>query len=252
MKKYLNYSGPKDLLKDRVVLITGAGQGIGRSAALTYADYGATVILHGRKVEKLERVYDEIESMGKAQALIYPLNLEHAGDGDFEVIAQAIAQQLGRLDGILHNAAFLYGLSPLEYQTVDQWRTMFQVNLIAPFALTKACLPLLKSAPDASVIMTSSSHGHQPSAYWGGFTVIKAGIEALVKLQADEWEAMPNLRINAVIPGIVNSPQRAKTHPGEVKQTMRQPEDLMSTYLYLMGPDSREVNGQTVFCQGNE
>ncbi len=252
MNKLESYSPSRDLLKDRVILITGAGQGLGRVAALTYANYGATVILHGRRVEKLERVYDEIEAMGKEQALIYPLDLEHAEDKDFIVITQAIAQQLGRLDGILHNAAFLYGLSPLENQTIEQWQAMMQVNLITPFALTKACLPLLKMAPDASVIMTSSSHGQQPSAYWGGFTVAKAGIEALAKVQADEWENMSNLRINVIVPGIVNSPQRAKTHPGEVKQKMRQPEDLMPTYLYLMGPDSRGISGQTVFCQSNE
>jgi NAD(P)-dependent dehydrogenase (short-subunit alcohol dehydrogenase family) len=248
MKKLENYEAPEDLLEDRVILVTGAGQGLGRAAALTYANHGATVILHGRKVEKLERVYDEIGAIGKASALIYPLNLECAQDKDFVVIAQAVEQQLGRLDGILHNAAFLYGLSPIENQTTEQWQTILQVNLIVPFALTKACLPLLKAAPDASVVMTSSSHGHNPSAYWGSFTVAKAGIEALVKVQADEWEAMPNLRINTVIPGIVNSPQRAKTHPGEIKQTMRQPEDLMTTYLYLMGPDSKSVRGQTVFC----
>ena len=252
MKNLESYGAPENLLKDRVILVTGAGQGLGRAAALTYANYGATVILHGRKVEKLERVYDEIEAIDKAQALIYPLNLESAQDKDFVVIAQAIEQQLGRLDGILHNAALLYGLSPIENQTIEQWQTILQVNLIAPFALTKACLPLLKAAPDASVVMTSSSHGHNPSAYWGGFTIAKAGIEALVKVQADEWEAMPNLRINTVIPGIVNSPQRVKTHPGEVKQTMRQPEDLMTTYLYLMGPDSKGVSGQTIFCQSNE
>lgn len=252
MNKLESYSAPKDLLKDRVILITGAGQGLGRVAALTYANYGATVILHGRMVKKLEGVYDEIEAIGKAQPLIYPLNLERAEDKDFVTIAQAIEQQLGRLDGILHNAAFLYGLSPIENQTIEQWRTMLQVNLVTSFALTKACLPLLKAAPDASIVMTSSSHGHKPSAYWGGFTVAKAGIEALVKVQADEWEAIPSLRINTIVPGIVNSPQRVKTHPGEVKQTMRQPEDLMATYLYLMGPDSKGVSGQTVFCQSIE
>jgi NAD(P)-dependent dehydrogenase (short-subunit alcohol dehydrogenase family) len=252
MDNYKSYSPAKNLLKDRVILVTGAGQGLGRVAALTYADYGATVILHGRKVEKLERVYDEIEALGKAQAVIYPLNLENTEDKDFEVIAQAIEQQLGRLDGILHNAAFLYGLSPIENQTIKQWRTLLQVNLMTPFALTKACLPLLKNAPDASVIMTSSTQGHNPSAYWGGFAVAKAGVEALVKVQADEWESIANLRINALVPGIVNSPQRAKTHPGEIKQTMRQPEDLMATYLFLMGPDSKGINGQTVFCQSIE
>lgn len=248
MNKLESYSAPEDLLKDRVILITGAGQGLGRAAALAYAKHGATVILHGRKVKKLESVYDEIEAIGKAQALIYPLDLERAEDKDFLTIAQAIAEQLGRLDGILHNAALLPGLSPLDHQTVAQFRTLLQVNLIAPFALTKACLPLLKASPDASVIMTSSSHGLNPSAYWGGFAVAKAGVEALMKIQADEWESAPDLRINSIVPGVVNSPQRMITHPGEIKQAMRHPDDVMDTYLYLMGPDSKGINGQTVFC----
>ncbi|WP_295627593.1 YciK family oxidoreductase [uncultured Nitrosomonas sp.] len=248
MNKLENYSAPKDLLKDRVILVTGAGQGLGRAAALSYANHGATVILHGRKVKKLESVYDEIENIGKAQALIYPLDLERAEEKDFFVLAHAVAQQLGRLDGILHNATYLPGLSPLEHQTIEQWRALLQVNLIAPFALTKACLPLLKASPDASIIMTSSTHGHNPSAYWGGFAVAKAGLEALVKIQADEWGQMSDLRINTVIPGLVNSPQRVITHPGEIKQKMRQPDELMPVYLYLMGLDSREISGQTILC----
>lgn len=249
MNKIQHYTAPENLLEGRVVLVTGAGQGLGKAAALAYADHGAIVILHGRKVEKLERVYDEIEALGKAEAVIYPLDLEEAEDKDFVALAVAIEQQLGRLDGILHNAAFLYGLTPFENQSSEQWKTLLQVNLIAPFALNKACLPLLKAAPDASIIMTSSTYGHHPSAYWGGFSVAKSGIETMVKIQADEWENQSNLRINTIIPGIVNSPQRAKTHPGEMKKTLVQPEELMSAYLYLMGAESRGVNGQTVFCQ---
>lgn len=252
MENYKNYPVSEGLLKERVILVTGAGQGIGRAAALVYANCGATVILHGRKVSKLERVYDEIEALGKAQPTIFSLDFKGAVENDYLAMAQAIGHQLGRLDGILHNAAFLFGATPLENETLEQWQTLLQVNLMAPFALTRACLPLLKNAADASVIMTVNTHAHKPTAYWGGFAVAKGGVESLVKIQAQEWEMSPNLRINAVIPGPVNSPQRAMTHPGEVKHALPKPEELMSTYLYLMGPDSKDVSGQTIFCQNGK
>lgn len=243
-----HYDPPEDLLNGRVILVTGAGQGLGRAAALAFADHGATVILHGRNVGKLEAVYDEIEGKGGAQPAIFPLDLEKAEDKDFAAIAQAIKLQLGRLDGIVHNAALLFTLTPLELQTLDQWQALLRVNLIAPFALTRACLPLLKASPDASVIMTSETHGHVPAAYWGGGAVAKAGGEALVKIAAQEWEAFPNLRINTLVPGPVHTPQRTRTHPGEIKQELAQPADLMPCYLYLVGPDSRGFSGRTVIC----
>lgn len=243
-----NYQAPPDLLKDHVILVTGAGQGVGRTAALTFAAHGATVILHGRKVPKLEAVYDEIEAAGHAKPAIFPLDLEKASDNDYEAFAHAIEREFGRLDGILHNAAQGQRLSPLENQSLDLWLQLLRVNLAAPFALTRACFPLLKLSPDASVVFTGESHGHVPAAYWGGFAVAKSGLETLVKIWSDEWEMYPQLRVNALIPGPVNSPQRTMTHPGETKDKLPSPEDLMPNYLYLMGQDSRGISGQILSC----
>lgn len=249
MNNLQDYRASKDLLSGRVILVTGAGQGIGRAAAIAYATHGATVILHGRKVKKLEGVYDDIQALGREEAVIFPFDFEKAVEKDFQMIADAIASQLGGLDGILHNAAFTFGPMPLENHTHEQWQMIMQVNLLAPATLTRACLPLLKASPDASVIMTSDTHGHEPSAYWGGFAVAKAGVEALVKIQSQEWELLPNVRINTLIPGPVHSPQRVKTHPGEIKNLLPQPQDLMTPYLFFMGKDSRGVSGKIISCQ---
>lgn len=239
-----NYQAPHQHLQDRVILVTGAGQGIGHAAAMAFAAQGATVILLGRKVKKLEAVYDEIEAAGYPQPLIFPLNLEKAGEQEFTGLAEGIYQQLGRLDGILHNASRFDNLSPLEIQTTEQFTGMLQTNLIAPFALTKACLPLLKRSPDASVIITSTTSAHHPAAYWGAHAISKSAAEMLVKIWALEMETYPNLRINSVIPGAVQCPQRKKSHPGEVHENLPKAEDIMPLYLYLMGHDSAGVSGQ--------
>jgi NAD(P)-dependent dehydrogenase (short-subunit alcohol dehydrogenase family) len=245
----LSYQPDQDLLKNRTILVTGAGQGMGSAAAITYAKHGATVILHGRKVEKLERIYDEIDAIGGAQAIILPFDFEGASDVGIAALAEAMASQVGRLDGILHNAAWTYGAMPLECITLENWQTIMQVNLLVPAALTRACLPLLKASPDASVIMTGDTHGQIPAAYWGAFAVAKSGIEVLVKIQSEDWEMFPSLRINALIPGAVQSPQQTKTHPGGNNRLLHQPLDLMKTYLFLMGPDSKKISGKTFFCQ---
>ena len=245
----MNYQAPQDLLKDRVILVTGAGQGIGKTAAQTFATHGATVILTGRNEKRLNECYDAIVDAGHPEPVIFPLDLEKATDKDFADMAEAIAGQLGRLDGILHNAARLDALVPLELETLDVWLGTLRTNLAAPVALTRACLPLLKKSPDASIVMTSETHGRTPTAFWGAFGVTKWAIEALVKTWAQELEITPQVRINAVVPGPVQSPQRVKTHPAEARFTLPTPDSIMPAYLYLMGQDSRGRSGEIVDAQ---
>lgn len=243
-----DYSPPPDLLADRVILVTGAGSGLGRAASLAYARHGATLALLGRDENRLEAVYDEILAAGGAEPAMFPFDLGVADDRAMETLAGTLSFHLKRLDGILHSAHQFYSLTPLALQTLEQWQTLMRVNLIAPFALTRACLPLLRTAENASVIFTGETHGHRPAAFWGGYAVAKAGLEALTRIWSDELESEPRVRMNTLIPGPVATTLRARTHPGLAPESLRQPEDLMPTYLYLMGDDSRPVRGQVVEC----
>lgn len=244
-----DYSPHRDLLAGRVILVTGASSGLGRAASLAFARHGATVALLARDEARLEAVYDEILAAGGPEPAMFPYDLAAADDRSMETLAGTLAHHLKRLDGVLHSAHQFYSLTPLELQTLEQWQTLMRVNLIAPFALTRACLPLLKKAPDASVIFTGETHGHQPSAYWGGYAVAKSGLETLTRIWAAEFEADENLRINTLIPGQVATTLRSRTHPGLAPETLPTPDDLMPCYLYLMGPDSRTTRGQIVGCQ---
>jgi NAD(P)-dependent dehydrogenase (short-subunit alcohol dehydrogenase family) len=243
-----SYSAPAGLLRDRVILVTGATRGIGRAAALAFAAHGATVVLLGRDTAALEQTYDAIRAAQGPEPAALPFDLATAGTRQFDELAHAIESKLGRLDGVLHNASHFEKLSPLEQQTVDEWTRTLRVNVVAAAALNQACARLLKSAADASVVFTSETHGHAPAAYWGAYGVSKAALEALMRTQAAEWSDLPNLRANAVVPGPVDSPLRARTHPGALASTLRDPAALMPAYLFLMGPDSRGVNGTVVDC----
>lgn len=233
-----------DLLKGRVILVTGAGDGIGRACALSFAAHGATVILLGRTLAKLEAVYDEIERTGGPQPAIIPLDLGVAGEADYQQLAVTVEEQLGRLDGILHNAAVLGELTTLAQYEAGTWDHVMQVNLTAPFLLTQAMLPLLMRSPDASVVFTSSGVGRQPRAFWGAYGVAKAGLEALASTLADELANISNIRVNTVNPGATRTNMRASAYPGEDPNSLARPEDRVPVFLYLMGPESRGVTAQ--------
>ncbi len=245
-----DYQAPADLLKDRIIMVTGAGSGIGRTAAKTYAAHGATVILVGRTVAKLESVYDEIEAAGHPKPAIVPLNFEGAAVKDYEELAMTIEDNFERLDGLLHNAAILGNRSPVELYDPEIWSKVMHVNATAPFLLSRAMIPLLRKSADASVIFTSSGVGRKAKAYWGAYSVSKFAVEGLSQLMADELDdERHNIRVNSLNPGATRTNMRALAYPAEDPSQNPTPEDLMPVYLYLMGRDSRDVTGQQIDAQ---
>jgi NAD(P)-dependent dehydrogenase (short-subunit alcohol dehydrogenase family) len=240
------YQPRPDLLANRIILVTGAGDGLGRAAALAFARHGATVILLGRTQKKLEAVYDTIEREGLATPLLMPADLAQARLSDFAQIAQAIEQQFGRLDGLLHSAALLGNLTPLNLYDLEVWMQVMQVNLNAPYLLTRACLPVLEKADDASVVFTTSDVARAGRAYWGAYAAAGAALENLTRVWSDELTGHTRVRMNTLDPGAVRTALRARAYPGEDPATLPGPESRMTTYLYLMGPDSRDIIGQAL------
>jgi NAD(P)-dependent dehydrogenase (short-subunit alcohol dehydrogenase family) len=239
-----DYAPPKDLLKGRVILVTGAGDGIGRAVSAALGVHGATVVLLGKTVKKLEATYDLLVAAGAPKPAIFPMDLMGAKYKDYEDLVGVLDKEYGRLDGLLHNAGILGERAPIEHHEVHVWQQVLQVNLTAPFMLSKACLELLYKSSDASVVFTSSGVGRKARAYWGAYSVSKAGIEALSATLADETEFRKTLRVNSINPGPVRTEMRRQAFPAEDRDKLATPEQIVGTYLYLLGSDSQGVTGQ--------
>ena len=238
-----------DELAGRVILVTGAGDGIGRAVALGAAAHGAEVVLVGRTVRKLEAVHEQIAALHRAEAVIAPLDLERALARDYDQLADAMRARYGRLDGLAHLAGILGALCPIEQYDVPTWCRVLHVNLTAAFALTQVLLPLVHASADASIIFTSSGVARHPRAYWGAYTVSKAGVEALSATLADELESRGKARVNVLNPGPVRTRMRAQAFPAEDPSKLVPPEQIVPSYLWLLSGASRGVTGRSLDCQ---
>jgi NAD(P)-dependent dehydrogenase (short-subunit alcohol dehydrogenase family) len=243
-----DYSASSNLLRERVILITGAGSGIGRAVARACAVHGATVVLLGPVQRELEEVYDQIEAAGGPTPALFVMNLDKAEETEFEGLAITLGQEFQRLDGLLHNAAILPFLSRFDDLELQAWEQVMRVNLTAPYLLTRACLPLLRASPDASLLFTSDSVGRKGKAYWNAYGVAKFGIEGMMQIMADELENSA-IRVNSIDPGPVRTNLRAKVYPGMDPGSWPEPETVTGAYLYLLGPDSKGVSGQALSAQ---
>lgn len=243
------YSAPADLLRDRVILITGASDGIGRAVAKAAAAHGARVILHGRNVKRLEAVYDAIVAAGQPRPSILPLDLEKAGQAEYDALVAALEKEFGRLDALLHNAGMLGERAPVEHYDVAKWLRTMHVNANVPFILTQRCLPLLRQSKDASIVFTSSGVVPRPRAYWGAYLPSKWASDGLMRMLADELENQPTMRVNSIDPGPVRTNLRLQAYPAEDRSALADPGSIVAPYLFLMGPDSKGISGRTFECQ---
>jgi NAD(P)-dependent dehydrogenase (short-subunit alcohol dehydrogenase family) len=241
-----DYRPTPDLLAGRTILVTGAAEGIGYAVAAGCAEHGATVILCDRDEGDLGPVYDLVDAAGDAEPAILPLDLEQADETAFAAAAEVIGRTFGYLDGLAHCAAFAPFLSRIDDYDPREWDRVLRINLTAPFLLTQACLPLLRAAPDASVVFTADRVGRLGLAYWGAYCAAKFGIEGLMQTLAAETEAGGKLRVNSLDPGILRTGLRARLYPGEDPHDLPAPETSVPRYLYLLGPDGRGVTGQAL------
>lgn len=246
LDKWQEYMPGEGLFDDSVILITGAAGGIGRAVTSALSAVGATVIMLDRKLRHMEKLYDKIVGQGHTEPVLLPQDLNSLDPGTCEQIAAGIAADFGRLTGILHNAAELGSPSPLAQYSAESWAQVMQVNLQAPWILTRTLLPLLERAPRASVLFSSAACGRDPSANWGAYAVAYAGIEAQMIIWAAEMARISEIRFNSIDPGAVNTGMRRRSHPGESPKASPAPQEIVSAYLYLLGDDSMSINGQSL------
>ncbi|CAD7853784.1 MAG: Dehydrogenases with different specificities (related to short-chain alcohol dehydrogenases) [Olavius algarvensis Gamma 1 endosymbiont] len=239
-----NYQPTPGLLAGRVILVTGAAEGIGHAVATACAWYGATLVLSDKEQRDLEPLYDQLEVGGAPEPAILPLDLAHMDANGAREAQNLIERALGRLDGLAHCAAFAPFLSRIDDYDAAEWDRVLWVNLTAPFLLTQACLPLLRAADDASVVFTADRTGRKGMAYWGAYCAAKFGLEGLMQTLAEETRDSSGIRVNSVDPGIVRTGLRARLYPGEDPATLPGAETVTGRYLYLLGPDATGVTGR--------
>lgn len=243
------YEYPNDILRDRIVLITGSSDGIGKALALHAASLGAQVILHGRSVTKLEKIYDAIEEIeGAPRPSIAVMDLESANAESYTTLAQSIESEFGRLDGLVLNASILGERYSIEQYDAVLWQKVMHVNVTSVFAMTQVFLPLLQQSEDPSIIFTSSGVGRTGKAFWGAYAVSKFATEGLSQILADEHRH-GNLRANCINPGATRTNMRLAAYPAEDRDALKRPEEILAPYIYLLGPDSKGVTGESFDAQ---
>ena len=236
-------------LTDKIILITGAGGGLGSTAALALAKQGAQIILLDKSIPKLESVYDKLLDINATNPAIYPFDLAGANEDQYQELAATIEKKYGALHGLLHSAVELSAFTPITILKTKDWGHTLNVNLNAAFLLTRVLLPVLQKSAQASIVFTSDSSARDGSAYSGAYGVSKIALEGFAKILAEELESANKIRVNTLIPGPIDSPLRKRVYPAEDKSKLPAMNSLDNVYTYLFSSDSCGVTGQTISAQ---
>ena len=243
------YNAPKNLLKDKVILVTGGGSGIGRQAGLTFAAFGAEVILLGKNSSNLNETYSLFEKNNLKKPILQAIDFEIAEEEDFKKISEEVLKEFGKLDGLLNNASILGTKTSIQNYDIKEWRRVSKINFESSLLLTRSLLPVLEIPDNSSIVFTSSGVGRKGKAYWGAYAISKFATEGLVQILSEELEKTSGIRVNAINPGAVRTKMRAEAFPAEDPKTLKNPKEVMNAYLFLMGKDSLDLSGRSIDAQ---
>ncbi len=244
-----NYQAKVNSLKDKLILITGSAQGLGRASALELASLGATIILLDKDLAKLESVYDEIIANNYPQPILHPLDLLGASADNYQNMQDAL-MNFTKLDGLVHNAAIIGTMMPIEQYDIKIWHKVMQVNVNAPFILTQYCLPLLLKSKDARIIFISDKIAIKPKAYWGAYGVSKSALNSLALTLADELEKT-NIKTNILDTGAMKTKLRATSHPAEYLNSLNTPKQISPAVAYLFSDEAKKLNANKLTIDKN-
>ena len=243
-----SYQPKTQCLSGKTILVTGSADGIGKAVTIALAEHGASVLMLDKKARHLEKLFDQIVKRRGTEPIILPVDLMDLSPESATVLAQSIHDEIGYIDGLLHNAADLGSPSPLDQYEMKYWDSVMQTNLHAPYYLSRALLPLLKQDKQTNLLFTSAEVGRNAAAYWGAYAIAYAGIESQMKIWAEELENVSNIKVNSLDPGPVRTSFRRRSHPGESQATLIAPQSLVNAYIYLFA-NEHEFHGEQLELQ---
>lgn len=232
-----------DKLKGKVIMITGASDGIGRTLAIETAKAGASTILLGKSVKKLESVYDEITEKGYTEPALHPINFLNTQAEELYTLVAHVQGMFGKLNAIVHCASSYGQLTPIEHLSPNHWQDVMKINLNVPYMLTHAFLPLLRASAPANIIFTLADEAQEGKAYWSAYSASKFALRGFAHALFEECETSEEIRVNCINPKAVRTASRMKAYPGLAPESFRTTESVVPYYLHLL---SDEINGKVV------